>query len=164
MKLACQLHAVAAMTQNRVIGRDGTMPWHVPDDLRFFKRLTTGHTILMGRKTWESLGRVLPHRRHLILSRSMPPTPGVEILPDLQALESLSLTGDVYVIGGAEIYRQLLPHCTSLYLTLLPFAAEGDTFFPEFADQFPHYEILESTPEAEWRRYFRSTSHQEPGK
>ena len=155
MKLACQLHAVAAMTQNRVIGRDGTMPWHVPDDLRFFKRLTTGHPILMGRKTWDSLGRVLPNRRHLILSRSMPPTPGVEILPDLQALASLSLTGDVYVIGGAEIYRQLLPHCTSLYLTLLPFAAEGDTYFPDFADQFPHYEILESTPEAEWRRYTR---------
>ena len=142
MKLACQLHAVAAMTQNRVIGRDGTMPWHVPDDLRFFKRLTTGHPILMGRKTWDSLGRVLPNRRHLVLSRSMPPTPGVEILPDLQALESLSLNGDVYVIGGAEIYRQFLPHCTSLYLTLLPFAAEGDTYFPEFADQFPRYEIL----------------------
>jgi len=156
MKLDCQLHAVAAMTQNRVIGRDGTMPWHVPDDLRFFKRLTTGHPILMGRKTWDSLGRVLPNRRHLVLSRSMPPTPGVEILPDLQALASLSLTGDVYVIGGAEIYRQLLPHCTSLYLTLLPFAAEGDTYFPEFADQFPRYEILESTSEAEWRRYFRS--------
>lgn len=156
MKLACQLHAVAAMTRNRVIGRDGTMPWHVPDDLRFFKRLTTGHPILMGRKTWDSLGRVLPNRRHLILSRSMPPTPGVEILPDLPALESLALTGDVYVIGGAEIYRQLLPHCTSLYLTLLPFEAEGDTFFPEFAGQFPRYEILESTPEAEWRRYFRA--------
>ena len=156
MKLACQLHAVAAMTQNRVIGRDGTMPWHVPDDLRFFKRLTTGHPILMGRKTWDSLGRVLPNRRHLILSRSMPPTPGVEILPDLQALESLSLTGDVYVIGGAEIYRQLLPHCTSLYLTLLPFEAEGDTFFPDFADQFPRHETLASTPEAEWRRYFRA--------
>ena len=149
-----RLHAVAAMTENRVIGRDGTMPWHAPEDLKFFKQLTTGHPILMGRKTWESLGRTLPHRRHLILSRTLPPTPGVEILPDLDALTALQLTGDVYVIGGAEIYRQLLPHCASLYLTLLPFETEGDTFFPEFETHFPRHQVLASSPEAEWRRYF----------
>lgn len=151
----CQLHAIAAMAKNRTIGLNGVMPWHLPADLKFFKRITSGHPILMGRKTWESLGRPLPNRRNLVLSRSMLPTPGAEILPSLDALAALGLQGDVFVIGGAEIYRLLMPHLDSIYLTHLPFVAEGDTFFPEFESEFPRSEVLESTPEAEWRRYYR---------
>ncbi len=148
-----QFHAVAAMTQNRVIGKDGSMPWHLPADLQFFKKLTSGHPILMGRKTWDSLGRPLPNRRNLVLSRQSTPLVGAEVITDLSQLSTLGLTGDVYVIGGAEIYRLLLPHCTSLYLTELNFTAEGDTFFPEFASLFPVVETLHSSPEAVWKRY-----------
>ncbi len=151
----CSYHAVAAMAKNRVIGRRGRMPWHLLEDLKFFKRLTTGHPVIMGRKTWESLGRPLPNRRNLILSRTLPAPPGAEVVRDLAALDSLGLTGDVPVIGGAEIYRLLLPRCASVYLTLLADDAEGDTFFPEFESAFPVWEVLETGPHCEWRRYFR---------
>ena len=152
----CRLHAIAAMAANRTIGFEGAMPWHLPADLKFFKRITSGHPILMGRKTWESLGRPLPNRRNLVLSRTLESAPGAEIIREVDSLKSLGLTGDVFVIGGAEIYRLLMPHLESIYLTQLPFAADGDAFFPEFEHEFPVCEILESSPEAEWRRYTRN--------
>jgi dihydrofolate reductase len=149
------LHAVAAMTQNRVLGLDGKMPWHLPADLKFFKRITSGHPVLMGRKTWDSLGRPLPNRRNLVLSRTPGNLTGAEVITDVSQLATLGLTGDVFVIGGAEIYRLLLPHCASVYLTELNFTTEGDTFFPSFESAFPRCEVLESSPEAVWKRYFR---------
>lgn len=151
----CSLHAIAAMGTDRTIGKDGTMPWHLPADLKFFKRITSGHPILMGRKTWESLGRPLPNRRNLVLSTSLKSAPGAEILRSLDDLQTFNLEGDVYVIGGAEIYRLLLPQLDSIYLTLLPFEGKGDTFFPAFEDQFPVCEVLESTHEAQWMHYRR---------
>lgn len=151
----CQLHAVAAMTQNRVIGKDGSMPWHLPEDLKFFKQLTTGHSIIMGRKTWDSLGRPLPNRRNIVFSRSLGQTTGAEVVRDIAELHTLHLTGDVYVIGGAEIYKLLLPHCSSVYLTQLPFTTEGDTFFPPFESDFPRKELLEETEKATWLRFRR---------
>ena len=149
------LHAVAAMTQNRVLGKDGKMPWHLPADLKFFKRITSGHPILMGRKTWDSLGRPLPNRRNIVLSRTATNLPGAEVITDVSELTKLGLTGDVFVIGGAEIYRLLLPHCTTVYLTELNFTSEGDAFFPAFEQDFPRQEILETAPEAVWKRYWR---------
>ena len=151
-----QLHAVAAMASNRVIGKEGGMPWHLPEDLKFFKRLTLGHPIVMGRKTWESLGRALPGRRNIILSRSLKDAPGAEVIGDASALEHMGLEGDVYLIGGAEIYRALLPRCVSVYLTALNFAAEGDTFLPEFESEFPRMEVLERGERCEFRRYHRA--------
>lgn len=151
----CNLHAIAAMGTDRTIGKDGAMPWHLPADLKFFKRITSGHPILMGRKTWESLGRPLPQRRNLVLSTSLASAPGAEILRHLDEIQALNLHGDVYVIGGAEIYRLLLSRLDSIFLTLLPFEGKGDTFFPAFEDQFSVCEVLESTPEAEWRHYRR---------
>ncbi len=150
-----QLHAVAAMTQNRVIGLDGKMPWHLPADLQFFKRLTSGHPVLMGRKTWDSLGRPLPNRRNLVLSRQVGELPGAEVVTDVSELATLGLAGDVFVIGGAEIYRLLTPHCTSVYLTELNLTTAGDTFFPPFEAEFPRCEVLATAPEAVWKRYFR---------
>lgn len=151
----CQLHAVAAMAQNRVIGRNGSMPWHIPADLKFFKRITSGHPIIMGRKTWDSLGRPLPNRRNIILSRTMEFAPGAEIVRDLDELTRLDLTGDVYIIGGAEIYRLLMPVCSSIYLTRLNLTTDGDTYFPEFEADFPACELLDSTPDADWLHYRR---------
>ena len=151
------LHAVAAMAKNRVIGRDGAMPWHLPEDLKYFKRLTSGHPVVMGRKTWESLGRPLPNRRNIILSRTLAAPPGAEIIRDPAELDSLGLSGDVFIIGGAEVYRLFLPRCQSVYLTLVFRQAEGDTSFPEFESDFPEFTVIHSSPGvAEWRRYFRA--------
>jgi dihydrofolate reductase len=149
-------HAVVAMAGNRVIGAGGVMPWHVPEDLKFFRRLTLGHPIVMGRKTWESLGRPLPGRRNVVLSRTLGPVEGAEVVPDVAALEALGLVGDVYVIGGAEIFRLLLPRCASVYVTLLEQRPEGDTFMPAFEEDFPQVTVLNAMPGvAEWRQYLR---------
>ncbi len=146
------------MAANRVIGKDGGLPWHLPEDMRFFRRTTTGHPILMGRKTWESLGRLLPNRRHLILSRTLTSAPGAEVLPSLAALEALGLEGPVYVIGGAEIYGLLLPQLDEVLLTVLDDPAEGDTTFPAFEEAFELVEVLDRLPGvAEWRRYRRKS-------
>ncbi len=144
------------MAANRVIGRDGALPWHLPEDLKFFRQTTTGHPILMGRKTWESLGRPLPNRRNLILSRTLPEPPGAEVLRRPQDLDALAPEGPVYIIGGAEIYQLLLPRTDEILLTVLAAEVAGDTFFPAFEDDFVLAEILRSIPgKAEWRRYVR---------
>ncbi len=142
------------MAANRVIGRDGKLPWHLPDDLKWFKKCTLDRPILMGRKTFESLPGILPRRRHIVLSRTLQEAPeGVEIVDSLDALEDLNLEGDVYVIGGARIYALLLPRCTDLYLSCLHKEYEGDVTFPPFEDEFELVEVLAEYPEFEIRHY-----------
>ncbi len=149
--------AVAAMAANRVIGRDGALPWKLPEDMKFFRTLTTGHPIVMGRKTWESLGRPLPNRRNIVLSRTMTAVEGMEVVRSVAELQALGLTGDVFIIGGAEIYRLLMPQCAAVYLTVLAAAAEGDTHFPEFESDFPSVTVLQTLDGvAEWRLYERT--------
>lgn len=143
------------MAANRVIGRDGAMPWHLPEDLKFFRRTTTGHPVVMGRKTWESLGRPLPNRRNIVLSRQLAEAPGAEIVRSVEELDALGLAGDVFIIGGAEIYRLLLQRCSAFYLTVLEQTAEGDAHLPSFEAEFPHCTVLERVPGAEWRLYER---------
>jgi dihydrofolate reductase len=124
---------IAAVAQNRVIGRGGAIPWHLSEDLKRFKRLTTGHTILMGRKTFESLGRLLPHRRHLVVTSR--PLHGVECFPDPEsALRAAGSEERIFVIGGGEIYSYFLPRADEFYLTLLDQPAEGDTLFPPYEE------------------------------
>jgi dihydrofolate reductase len=126
-----RLALIAALAQNRAIGRNGRLPWHISDDLKRFKRLTTGHAVLMGRRTWESLGRPLPNRRNIVLSSS--PLPGVESYRSIEdALAALAGEEKVFVIGGGEVYAQLLEHADELYLTLVREEIEGDTFFPPY--------------------------------
>jgi dihydrofolate reductase len=128
---------VAAMTDSRVIGRDGQLPWHISGDLKFFKKLTTGGTILMGRKTFESIGRPLPKRRNLVLSRSGLTAAGIEVFGSIEELAPSLLPGErVYVIGGAEIYRLTMDLWTEVYLTRVKLDAEGDTHFPPFEDGY----------------------------
>jgi dihydrofolate reductase len=122
---------IAALTRARVIGRGGKLPWHLPEDLRRFKQVTTGHTVLMGRKTYEAIGRPLPHRRNVVLSSH--PIPGVETYSAIaDALQALAGEEKVFVIGGGEIYRQFLPLADTLLLTLVDQDVEGDTYFPEY--------------------------------
>ena len=131
-----EIHAIVAMTPSRVIGNGNELPWHLPEDLKQFKQRTTGHTILMGRKTFDSIGRPLPNRRNIVLTRQAINISGVEVIHDLDELRELEINGDLFVIGGAEIYRLTLPYCHSLYLTRLKDEYEGDVHFPAFEDDF----------------------------
>ncbi len=130
------IKAIVAMAENRVIGNAGAIPWHLPDDFKFFKATTMGHAILMGRKTYESIGKPLPGRENIVLSRTMPETAGVTILRSLGELKEPTDGRDLFVIGGEEIYRLLLPRVQELYVTKVPQTIEGDTRFPEFETRF----------------------------
>ena len=129
----------AVAEKNRVIGKDRDLPWHIPEDLKHFKRLTTGHPLLMGRKTFESIvhqfGGPLPERRMVVLTRrgELSDYPDVETYPSIDAAMDALADEDVIFIGGGEtIYEQFLPKADRLELTLVEGDYEGDTFFPEF--------------------------------
>lgn len=122
---------IAAVARNGVIGDQGRIPWHISSDLQRFKRLTWGHPIIMGRKTYESIGRPLPGRRNLVLTRR-PAVPGVECFSDLAAALETCPAGLVFIIGGAELYRAALPVADILYLTHVHREVTGDTRFPDF--------------------------------
>jgi dihydrofolate reductase len=161
------LHAVVAMAANRLIGRAGSLPWRLPEDLKFFKSLTLGHPVIMGRKTHESIGRPLPHRRNIVLSRSTCQTsqtshtshtsPGpapVEIIQSPGELAHLGLTGRGFVIGGAEIYQLLLPQCASVIVSRVAGDWEGDAYMPSFEADFPVAERLAAFPTFEvWEHH-----------
>ena len=129
---------IAAMAHDRVIGLDNQMPWHLPADLAHFKRVTLGKPVLMGRKTFESIGRPLPGRRNLVISRNPDyRADGVEVIDSVEAALALLADSDVaelMVIGGGHLYGQLLPRADRLYLTRIDLAVEGDTRFPAFDD------------------------------
>src|SRR5690606_10755999 len=116
--------AIAAMSENRVIGDGNLIPWHLPEDFKFFKATTMGHVLVMGRKTFESIGRPLPGRETLVLSRSGFQHPGVRTLRDLA---DVRITDErlVFICGGADIYRQALPLCDRLYLTHVKRTVKG---------------------------------------
>lgn len=128
-----RLSLIVAVARNGVIGRDNELPWRLSADLRHFKRLTTGHPIVMGRRTWESIGRPLPGRRNVVLSRDPAfAAEGVEVFRGLeQALEALQGAEEVFVIGGAAIYAMALPRADRVYLTRVEAEVEGDTRFPD---------------------------------
>jgi dihydrofolate reductase len=125
-------YAIAAMSENYVIGNQGKIPWHIPDDFRWFKHKTMGGTLIMGRKTFESIGEVLAGRKTVVISRTS--TPGVETCRDLLYLDQTisTLPEPYWICGGGEIYRQLLAKCDLLYLTRVNRTVPGDAFFPSF--------------------------------
>lgn len=141
------IKAIAAMAENRVIGHGSKIPWHLPEDFKWFKQTTMGHTLLMGRKTFESIGRPLPGRTTLVLTRQAVSYPGATSISDWQQIPAELIQGDLFVAGGAEIYAQLLPHCSELFLTLVKQKPEGDVFFPPFEHLFPHQTVVRETPE-----------------
>ena len=129
------LSIIVAKAKNNVIGKDNQLIWHLPEDLKRFKRLTTGHTIIMGRKTFESLGRVLPNRHHVILCNDANmeiDNENVEILEDISLLDKyIKEEEEHFVIGGATMYRLLMPYCTKMYITEINQEFDGDVSFPE---------------------------------
>ena len=128
---------IAALAKNRVIGIDNKLPWRLPDDLQHFKKLTLGHSIVMGRKTWESLPGVLPDRRHIVITRDKNYTSeNAEIVHSIE--EAISLVPEqqpVFVVGGANLYQQLIHTADRMELTLVDAEPEGDAFFPEWDKQ-----------------------------
>jgi dihydrofolate reductase len=152
------LKAIAAMSLNRVIGNGNKIPWHLPEDFKWFKATTTGHIIVMGRKTFESIGKPLPNRETIVLSRSTFSHPGVRTIASLDELRAVAADRQVFICGGAQIYEQALPLCSELFLTLVKREVEGDTFFPRFEDQFELAEELRDTPDFKILHYRRRAS------
>jgi dihydrofolate reductase len=131
---------IAAMTSSRVIGYQNAIPWHIPSELNFFKKTTWGHPLIMGRKTHESIGRPLPGRRNIVLSRQVGyRAAGCEHAPDLHsALQRCQGDDKVFIIGGESIFTDALPMADTLLLTIIDQEFQGDTYFPAFDEQdFP---------------------------
>lgn len=139
---------IAAVAENGTIGDAGKIPWHISEDLKRFKRVTLGHPIIMGRKTFESLGKPLPGRRNIILTRQ----PGPDHFSSLEAALK-TCNGQVFIIGGAEVYRAALPLADTLMLTHVHRSVDGDTKFPDY-DRTQWREVSrEDTPEYSFVTY-----------
>ena len=136
--MAAEIILIAAMDRNRAIGKEGALPWRLPDDLKRFKALTLGQTVLMGRKTFDSIGRALPGRRNFVLTRdSSWHAPGVEVFSDIASAQNACSTSELWVIGGGEIYAQTLAHAERLEITNVDIAVEAaDAWFPAIDDAF----------------------------
>jgi dihydrofolate reductase len=154
MSHTCRLSIIAAIAENGIIGKDGTLPWHLPADLKYFRQVTSGHTVIMGRKNYEDIGRPLPNRVNIVLSRDG--NFRAEGCLSANSIEqAISLAGDeseIFFIGGARVYEQILPHADRLYLSKIHGNIEGDTHFPKF-------------DEREWKRVahdLRPADHDNP--
>jgi dihydrofolate reductase len=143
---------IAALAANRVIGRNNALPWHLPPDLKRFKALTMGHPVVMGRKTYESIGRPLPGRRNLVITRNRSfGAPGCEVVHSLDAaIAACRGAQEIFVIGGAQLYRESLPRAQRLEFTEIRAEIEGDATFPEFCM-------------SEWHETGREIHHDEAG-
>jgi dihydrofolate reductase len=147
MQKTAIISLIAAMADNRVIGRGNAIPWHIPADLKRFKAVTLGHPVIMGRKTFESIGGPLPGRKTLILTKSRSyRAEGSEIFHSLRdALDACAGAGEVFICGGGEVYREALPLASRIYLTVVHMDVDGDTMFPEIPYDFKEVEREEMT-------------------
>jgi dihydrofolate reductase len=123
---------VVAISQNHAIGKDNKLLWHLPKDLKHFKEITTGGTVIMGRKTYDSVGRPLPNRRNIIVTRQQVEITGCEVVNSVEAaLDLCRDEAEVFIVGGAEIYKLAMPLTDRIYLTIVHADFEADTYFPE---------------------------------
>jgi dihydrofolate reductase len=130
-----RISIIVAMAKNRVIGANNKLPWHISDDLKRFKQLTMGHTLIMGRKTFDSIGRPLPGRVNIVVSRNPSLSiPGAIVVPSLEEAIAKTKGEKAYVIGGSEIFAQALPLAAHIDLTQIDAEVEGDVFFPEISE------------------------------
>lgn len=125
------IHLIAAVAKNGVIGFNGQIPWRLPEDLRHFQALTMGHTVIMGRRTYESIGRPLPGRQNVVVSSTLTDLEGCAVARSLQEALALADRQEIFIIGGARLYREALPLAEQLDLTLLDLEPTGDTWFPQ---------------------------------
>lgn len=139
--------AIAAMSENRVIGIGRQIPWHLPEDFRWFKQMTSGQVVVMGRTTFESIGGPLPNRTTIVLSRTGFEYPGVRTVSDLAEIRPDQEAREVFICGGAQVYALALPLCSDLFLTQVAREVQGDVFFPPFEDRFDLAREILATPE-----------------
>ncbi|TNE65577.1 MAG: dihydrofolate reductase [Alphaproteobacteria bacterium] len=138
---------VVAMAENRAIGKDGGLPWHLPADLKHFKAVTMGRPILMGRKTYDSIGRPLPGRRNIVITRNAGwSADGVEVAQSLDAAIAMAGEGDVMIVGGGQIYAEALPRADRLEITEVALKVDGDAFFPPVDKSVWHEVARDSHP------------------
>lgn len=152
--------AIVAVAQDGVIGRGGDLPWRLPGDLKWFKKITLGHTILMGRKTWDSLPNALPGRQNWVLSRSAKTQVGMSVFRSMEEVKhTLQPTDTLFVIGGGEVYSMALSLCHELFISeVKQKVPDGDAFFPHFKDEFSPEEVLDDNPDFLLRRWVRLRS------
>ncbi len=147
-----RISIIVAAAENGVIGREGQLPWRLSADLRLFKLLTMGHTIIMGRRTWESIGRVLPGRKTVVVTRQLnyhtefAEVTIAESLDRAIQIAEFARDGEAFVVGGAELYRTALPRADRLYFTRVNAKVDGDTFLPEIA--WSEWRLIKSDPHA----------------
>src|SRR6185437_12404078 len=123
---------VVAISENHVIGKDNQLLWYMPNDLKHFKDITTGHTVIMGRKTYDSVGKPLPRRRNIIITRKPITIEGCEVVNSIEAAMALCADEpEIFIVGGAEIYKQSIKLTDRIYLTIIHKKFDGDSFFPE---------------------------------
>jgi dihydrofolate reductase len=137
-----RLSLIVAMDENRLIGNANKLPWHLPADLAYFKRTTMGKPVIMGRKTFESIGKPLPGRRNIVITRNPDfSADGCEVVGDIDAaLANCEGAEELMLIGGASLYRQLMDRCGCMYITRIHHAFDGDTWFPEFDPE--HWNVV----------------------
>jgi len=153
-----ELSLIVAMAKNRAIGRDNALPWHLPDDLKYFKSVTMGKPIVMGRKTFDSIGRPLPGRLNIVITRNSEwQHPGVAVASSLQEALMMAASDEgsgshspreVMVIGGEQIYRTAIDRADRLYITRVQTEVDGDAFFPEY-DESQWFEVARQEPETQ---------------
>ena len=150
------ISAIAAMSQSRVIGCQGQLPWRIPEDFKRFREVTTGHTVVMGRRTFESIGKALPGRNNVVLTRHpIPNNPGVEVHRSKESV--LGTYSHFFVIGGEQIYGLFLPQVSTIHLTVVPGTYRGDAYFPEFETDFELKKVDLIPLICEFRIYERKT-------
>ena len=144
------------MAENRVIGYKGRIPWHLPEDFRWFKQATMGGVLVMGRKTYESIGKPLPGRETYVLSRTTRSIEGVHNFTNLDILKEIDTNKTIWIAGGAEIYQQMLPLCQEIYLSRVHNSYQGDTEFPVFENGFRLAEKIIVTQDFDVERWEKS--------
>lgn len=153
------IYHVVAVADNGVIGKDNKLPWHFSTDLKFFKNLTTGNTVVMGRKTFDSIGKALPNRDNIVVSRSVhAPVPGVAFATGVAEALKMAQKGDTYIIGGASIYKETLSSIDGIYLTRIHASFAGDAYYPGVPEGFRELSrtILQEGPTIEVLLYKRA--------
>ena len=151
-----QFKAIAAVSKNGVIGKQGDLPWRIPGELKWFKKITMGHVIVMGRKTWDSLPGALPGRENWILSKSKLYSENCRTFNSFEQIEKEAGDRTVFIIGGGEIYSSFISKCEELFITeVQQFIEDGDVFFPTFKNQFEFVENLEENEQFILGRWVR---------
>lgn len=152
------MNLIVAVSRNGQIGVSNELPWHIKEDLQYFKKLTTGSTVIMGRKTFESIGRPLPNRKNVVLTRDTSFTAsGIEVVHSVETLLSyIKEDNNVFIIGGGEVYSLLLSYANKLYITLVDIDIDGDTAFPDYTHDFikVHSKLGEEVSSVGYDYYF----------